>query len=491
MLAGANKADHVEMRTFVGSLNGTPSELDPARIINSAQWHTMLNLGVTLVTHDRYGNLVGEGARSWRVSDDQKEYVFDLARDVRASSGRGLDAEDWKATLLHILRSSGSTHSFVSEFLDESGVQTPSPYELHLKLKKPYRTLLQRLTTPEFILVPKDSISSKGEVNFRNSSGAYYVESISERPQRCVLRANHNFRRYSRVQPEEVVLEPWTASNLEAFRKIARGEWQFYLATVLPTDSNFTQILEMIESKKVLTELTEFSSVAMLIIRDSARMRHEEKMSFAKLLGQRAEREFNTKISKSTHQLYPEGFVGAISPVKEDGAFRRVVKSANDLGAHLPKKIIGYEAAVSRISGVAQWVRGVLRESGIEVEEHEATIANYVGKQDSIDHDYLAFTTGLNSKDPAGSLLYLISPKSGLVPDPDGELNRLLQSAVQLEGGARARALEELSERLILSGRIIPIMHYGTMLIHSPNVGADLPSQFDDELRLSELRWKE
>ncbi|MGK5083238.1 ABC transporter substrate-binding protein [Bdellovibrionota bacterium FG-1] len=480
-----------KIKTLTGSLNGAPFILDPAKILDSSQWHTLINLGVTLVRHDASGRLVGEAAKSWTVSSDFKTFTFELRRDIKDSQGAVLDSSDWKASFTHLLRSGGSTHSFVSEFLNEAGIETPSSYKLQLQLKKPYQTFLQRLTTPEFILVPKRSITPANVVELSVSSGDYFVERLTDSPRKCVLRANRFNHHYCAEQAEQVVLEPIATSNKEAFDKLASDTWQFYIGTVLPTDPTFQEFKKQLDTGKLHAIPVAPSSIAVLILQDSKRLiTNSQRLALAKLLGERAAKDFSSLSAKFAHQLYPHGFVGALSPQREQEIFEQIQKDPTSSKEHLPKKLIGYEAAVSSITGVAHWVKETLKNAGVEVETHPATAKEYIGHQKEIDHDYLAFTTGLNSKDPAGSLLYLISPKDGIVPDPTGELNRLLSEAVQADPAKRTELLHKISEELVLSGRIIPIMHYGTQILSSSSVDARPPTDFDDELRLADIRWK-
>src|SRR5690349_18604275 len=90
-----------------GSLNGAPFILDPAQVLDSSQWHTLTNLGVNLVSHDKEGRLIGVGAESWKISPNFSEFIFHLRNDIRDSNGELLDSSDWKASFLHLLRSGG------------------------------------------------------------------------------------------------------------------------------------------------------------------------------------------------------------------------------------------------------------------------------------------------------------------------------------------------------------------------------------------------
>lgn len=478
-----------DRRVIVGSLKGAPQSLDPAAIVESAQWHTLVNLGVNLVTHDAEGRMVGEAARSWQISDDLKTFTFDLADGIRDSEGTQLDSGDWRATFLHLLRSGGSTHSFISEFLDEKGIETPNQTRLVLRLKKPYQTFMQRLTTPEFILVPRKAIDKDNRVDLSRSSGAYRIKRFDSARKTCILTANPDYRRSHPGQIEEVVLEPLPSTNAGLFKKLSSREWNFAIASVMPTDPDSPALEKTLAEKKVLAETTVPSGVGFVLFFDTPRLKSAgQRISLAKVIGEQAEKDMNRFGAAAAHQVYPPGFVGALPPAREKAVFDgiRTAGTRDDL----PKKLIGYGSVWGYLVGAPQWVQKTLTSAGIQVESHEMAYTEYQVKQKSLDHDYVVVMTGLNSKDPAGSLLTMLSPKSGIIPDSDGKLEALLEAAVQDDPARRSERLNELSEALIRDGRLVPFVHHGSSIVSSPDIIAQPPSRYDDELRLADIRWR-
>jgi MarR-like DNA-binding transcriptional regulator SgrR of sgrS sRNA len=188
------------------------------------------------------------------------------------------------------------------------------------------------------------------------------------------------------------------------------------------------------------------------------------------------------------HQIYPHGFVGALPVAREQELFDEIKKKA-DL-KNLPKKLVGYGSVGGYLAGTPQWLEKLMKHAGVEVESHEMPYTDYQKAHKALDHDYVVVMTGMNSKDPAGSLLTLLSPKSGIIPDRDGVLNGLLQKAVEAEPANRPKILHEVSERLLSTGRIVPFVHHGISVVSSAQIEAHPPSRFDDELRLSDIRWK-
>jgi ABC-type transport system substrate-binding protein len=487
----AKKTTIQSEKILIGSLNGAPSGiLNTAAVKNSSQWHTLLNLGVTLIKNDPHGRIVGDAAMSWDISKDFKTFVFHLRSDIKDSKGNKLDSADWKASFLHLLKSNGSTHSLISDFLPIEGVKTPSATILELHLKKPYQTLLNRLTTPEFILVPKNSIKMGESLDLSVSSGEYYVERLTAEPNECILRANHFHQNHNKDQADKVVIVPQANSNDEAFENLKNNVWQFYISSLLPTDPAYPKFKKYRDSKEINAHFVSPSSIALVILMNSKRLKSDtERRAIAKFLGEQIGNDFASSDVRVTHQLYPLGFVGAVSPSREAEIFKSL-QNDNALNTNLiPKNIIGYRSRGAKISGVADWVEQKLLGLGKNIEMNDVDFVNYVGHQDKFDHDFFVMQTGLNSKDPAGSLLYLLGSKDGLIPDPDGSLNKLLNEATQSDPEKRRELLQTISEKLTSTGRIIPLLHYGTAILSPKNIKALPPTDYDDELRLADIRW--
>jgi len=475
--------------SITGSLNGAPEKLDPAEIVDSAQWHTMVNLGSGLVTYDSQGRLVGDFATSWVISPDHLKFSFKLNTGRKDSLGRELDSEDWKATFIHLLRSGGSTHSFVAEFLDESGIETPSKYELTLNLKKPYQTFIQRLTTPEFILIPRGSISKENVVDLRNSSGPYRLKDFDRKNRSCILTINRGFYKYDPQQVQNVTLVQLPSTNEEVFDHLAHNRWQFSLLRGLPTDPAAKILKKLLDQGSIVSESTEPSSVAFVLFFDTKRLKKiEERLNLAAVIGEHAEKEMTTNYSTATHQIYPHGFVGALPPTTEKKIFEDIKKGAD--GKSWPKHLIGYGTLSARNSGAMAWIESLFRARGIDVETHAIDFTEYNRTQASLDHDFFVSMTGLNAKDPAGTLLTMLSPKSGVIPDPNGDLNRLLEKAVQKEFDQRSEILHKISENLLSTARMVPFVRFGVSILSSKKIIARPPSKYDDELRLADIRWK-
>lgn len=76
-----------------------PSSLDPAQVADQPGINILNDLYEGLVTYDPGGRIVPGVAKSWRVSDDGKTYIFHLDDDAHWSNGAPVKARDFVFSL--------------------------------------------------------------------------------------------------------------------------------------------------------------------------------------------------------------------------------------------------------------------------------------------------------------------------------------------------------------------------------------------------------
>lgn len=105
----------------------------------------------SLVAQDEGGKIVPWLATSWKVSDDQKTWTFELKPDVKFTDGTPFDAEAVKANFEYWLDPktiNGTVAAYVGEYYDSSRAVDDLTFEL--KLKKPYSPLLSAISQGYF-----------------------------------------------------------------------------------------------------------------------------------------------------------------------------------------------------------------------------------------------------------------------------------------------------------------------------------------------------
>src|SRR5664279_2080725 len=95
-------AGHVVYR-----LNADPTTLDPAYIVDVTGGSISAKLFNGLVRLDPALRVIPDIARTWKVLDSGRTYVFHLRRDVSFSNGRAVTPEDFRYSFERVLSPMG------------------------------------------------------------------------------------------------------------------------------------------------------------------------------------------------------------------------------------------------------------------------------------------------------------------------------------------------------------------------------------------------
>lgn len=168
LVAGCSPSPGSSQAILRLGLQDPPTTLDPAVAYNIPAIgvsHQMFN---GLVTFDHEAKIAADLAETWTVSPDGREYRFTLREGVRFHDGTPLSSADVKASLERVLRpetkSPGASFYRVIEGAPEviagksehaSGLQTPSPREVAIRLSAPQPYFLQLLAMGFGSVVPK------------------------------------------------------------------------------------------------------------------------------------------------------------------------------------------------------------------------------------------------------------------------------------------------------------------------------------------------
>ena len=139
----------------VGSLN--PHQYNPHQMFAQVMVYD------SLVRYDGQG-LEPSLAKSWKVSDDGKTYVFSLKENIKFSDGTSLDsfaiAQNFEAIMLNKER-----HNWLALVSVIDGWETPNKDTFILKLKSPYLMTLHELSLPRPFRVLAPSAFMDGVIN--------------------------------------------------------------------------------------------------------------------------------------------------------------------------------------------------------------------------------------------------------------------------------------------------------------------------------------
>jgi len=168
--------------------NGSePQGLDPHIVTGVPEHHILISLceGLTIPNpnpNDINGYMAGT-AESWSVSDDGKEYIFNINKNAKWSNGEPVTADDfvwsWKRILtaslgsqypdmLYYLEGAYEYHNGLIDDFDQVGVKSINKHTLQVNLKNPTPFFLGLLSHYSTWPVHKDTVLKFGNIDDRN-----------------------------------------------------------------------------------------------------------------------------------------------------------------------------------------------------------------------------------------------------------------------------------------------------------------------------------
>ncbi|AGK54394.1 nickel ABC transporter substrate-binding protein [Bacillus sp. 1NLA3E] len=141
-------------------------ELNP-HVYNPSQLFAQSMVYEPLVSYQDGGELKPHLAESWKISEDGKEYLFNLRKDVKFSDGTSFNAEIVKKNFDAILKNINS-HSWLGFISKIAQTEIVDEYTFKLTLKEPYYPTIQELAVVRPVRFlgeagfPQDGDTSKG-----------------------------------------------------------------------------------------------------------------------------------------------------------------------------------------------------------------------------------------------------------------------------------------------------------------------------------------
>jgi nickel transport system substrate-binding protein len=141
-------------------------EMNP-HIYNPSQLFAQSMIYEPLVSYQDGGELKPYLAESWKISEDGKEYVFNLRQDVKFSDGTNFNADIVKKNFDAILKNA-DMHGWLGFISKIAQTEVIDEYTFKLTLKEPYYPTIQELAVVRpvrFLGVagfPEDGDTSKG-----------------------------------------------------------------------------------------------------------------------------------------------------------------------------------------------------------------------------------------------------------------------------------------------------------------------------------------
>jgi len=181
LLGGCNQATRAPRTLMLATVND-PQTLDPAKAYDTDSLPFVRVLYRGLVDYDEKANIANEVAQSRSVSSDGKTYTFKLRPDVYFTSGRRVEANDFRYALERVLdpatASEGLSQYTMIDGAEEytkaktknekadvhvRGIKTPDANTIVFHLKAPNATFLNYLALPFSYAVPREQVEKYGK----------------------------------------------------------------------------------------------------------------------------------------------------------------------------------------------------------------------------------------------------------------------------------------------------------------------------------------
>lgn len=177
----------IPQKTLTEGVLGQPLSLNPLEETQSQVDADIISLIFSsLVKYDENGNLIGDLAEFWQISDDGKEYIFQLKSDLKFHNGFSLVTDD----ILWTLDQHQKFKGIRKEKIDNQSFK--------IALDKPLVPLLDFLTTVK--IVPKNS--DQNGVLIPIGSGPYQILRIDKKGdfvEKIVLDTNNHHYKIKRI----------------------------------------------------------------------------------------------------------------------------------------------------------------------------------------------------------------------------------------------------------------------------------------------------
>ena len=241
--------------------NGSePQGLDPHIVTGVPEHHILISLceGLTIPNpnpNDMNGYMAGT-AESWSISDDGKEYVFNINKNAKWSNGEPVTADDfvwsWKRILtaslgsqypdmLYYLEGAYEYHNGLIDDFDQVGIKSIDEHTLQVNLKNPTPFFLGLLSHYSTWPVHKETVLKFGDIDDRNGewtrpgnfvcNGPFQLKTW-ELNNKIVVEKNPHYYDASIVQLNEIHYYP--VSNVMTEDRMFRAG-QLHLTSTLPS----------------------------------------------------------------------------------------------------------------------------------------------------------------------------------------------------------------------------------------------------------------
>ena len=216
--------------------------LDTAKVRSVSQYITLAQMGRSLIKVDRDAQYRGDLADSWKISEDYKQYSFNINESQKFSDGTQITKKDILCSFKRQIRINTAIHFDFSSIKDlKSNDSTIIVY-----LKSPNPRLIQQMAHPEFNILPSSECNKPiDKINFKVTSGPYFLKSSGSG--KVTLKRNPYYEDFSAPNELQII----GASRTELAKKLKENKFDFCVGTgeLSETDVKYLKEIHQIRSE--------------------------------------------------------------------------------------------------------------------------------------------------------------------------------------------------------------------------------------------------
>ncbi|PAE36182.1 nickel ABC transporter substrate-binding protein [Bacillus sp. 7884-1] len=197
-------------------------EMNP-HIYNPSQLFAQSMVYEPLVSYQEGGELKPHLAESWKISEDGKEYLFNIRQGVKFTDGTVFNAEIVKKNFDAILKNA-ATHSWLGFISKIDQTEAVDEYTFKLTLKEPYYPTIQELAVVRPVRFlgeagfPEDGDTSKGVVK-PVGTGPWVLDEYKVDEYAVFKRNDHYWGEVPNIKKIKVKIIPDAETRILAFEK--------------------------------------------------------------------------------------------------------------------------------------------------------------------------------------------------------------------------------------------------------------------------------
>jgi hypothetical protein len=239
---------HSESTLRLGySFFGSISEIDPKEIQSIYQSNIIENLYSRLVEYDNAGQIICMLCSSFKIDGDKIIFYFDGS--TKTIDKNPIGAKDAKLSLERLIATQTNTHGSLQYFLKDNGIGIKDDLLVLNVVKEAWAPfVLTLLTSMDFSIVPYGSLKDEKIVDYRNTSGPYYVSS-SDDSGNVVIKANPFHSLYSEKMPQTVNFVPLHAGDAQ--NAFAAKKIDMIDATYFAYEDDISSIMQDLPKEKL------------------------------------------------------------------------------------------------------------------------------------------------------------------------------------------------------------------------------------------------